>query len=155
MDIGLQYSNDLEDLSFDISLVNNDLAHDAGLQTAVVISLYTDARASVDEIPDGQEDPRGWWGDGVSNPQQRNIGSKLWFLDRSKITDEVVEQSRAYTLDALQWMLDDGIAENITVEAERFDLQTIRISIDILRPQTETVNFKFDLLWEGQLSAIQ
>ena len=63
------------------------------LQTAILISLFTDAQASPDDmIQDGSGDPRGWWGDlGSSKP----IGSKLWLLGRAKQTTRCAREGQA------------------------------------------------------------
>ena len=61
-DIAHTYNPEL--LAADMSLIGIDLATEEGLYTAVVISLFTDARADKDdELPAGENDSRrGWWG---------------------------------------------------------------------------------------------
>ena len=50
--------------SADLSILGGDLATDDGLRTAVIISLFTDARARADDpLPEADADRRGWWGD--------------------------------------------------------------------------------------------
>jgi phage gp46-like protein len=73
----------------------------------MLMSLFTDRQARDDDvIPDGPNDPRGWWGD--TNPLHP-IDSRLWLLDRSKQTQEVLARAHDYIVEALQWMLDDGV----------------------------------------------
>ena len=50
---------------FDLVLSDNDLARDDGLASAVIVSLFCDARARSEQLPPGDEtdDLRGWWGD--------------------------------------------------------------------------------------------
>ncbi|HCU26113.1 MAG TPA: hypothetical protein DF383_13945 [Deltaproteobacteria bacterium] len=45
-------------LSFDIAMEKNDLKLDDTLKTAVIISLFTDRRVTVEELPDGEQDRR-------------------------------------------------------------------------------------------------
>jgi phage gp46-like protein len=72
----------------------NDLAN------AVMISLFTDRTANSDDIiPDGTNDPRGWWGDDAAVP----IGSRLWLLSRAKQTTETLARAQDYIAEALQW----------------------------------------------------
>ncbi len=97
--------------AIDLSLSGYDLATEGGLRTAVIISLFTDRRAEADdEIPDGSDDRRGWWAG--------SIGSRLWLLARAKETPDTLARARAYAIEALQWLIDDGIATAVDVTAE-------------------------------------
>lgn len=88
------------------------LATGADIVTAVLISLFTDAAAGPDDaIPDGTDDPRGWWGDAT-------IGSKLWLLARAKRTPQNLQLAIAYIRQALAWLTADGVASAIDVAAE-------------------------------------
>jgi phage gp46-like protein len=48
----------------DLALIDNDLASDRGLETAVLLSLFTDRRAQPDDVPPSGDpaDRRGWCG---------------------------------------------------------------------------------------------
>lgn len=135
---------------FDAVFESNDLSTDEGLQTAVTISLFTDRRVSADELPDGQSDQRGWWGDAL-NEDNDKIGSKLWILEREKITTEVLEDFKTYCEEALQWMIDDEIAESVVVTVERIDLYSISVVIEINRPQDERQRYRFNYLWNAHV----
>lgn len=135
---------------FDAVFESNDLSTDEGLQTAVTISLFTDRRVSADELPDGQSDQRGWWGDAL-NENNDKIGSKLWILEREKITTEVFEDFKTYCEEALQWMIDDEIAESVVVTVERIDLYSISVVIEINRPQDERQRYRFNYLWNAHV----
>ncbi len=99
-----------------------DLYSDQGITSAVIISWFTDARAADDDIlPDfNDSDPRGWWGD-LASPDVENdrIGSLLWLLERSKTISSVLIDAKRYGEDALQWLIDDDVASEIIVDAER------------------------------------
>lgn len=135
---------------FDAVFESNDLSTDEGLQTAVTISLFTDRRVSADELPDGQSDQRGWWGDAL-NEDNDKIGSKLWILEREKITTEILEDFKTYCEEALQWMIDDEIAETVVVTVERIDLYSISVVIEINRPQDERQRYRFNYLWNAHV----
>lgn len=90
----------------DWSLSGSQLESGNDLQTAVLISIFTDRIARTDDvIPDGTTDPRGWWADG-----DVPIGSRLWLLNRAKQTTETLNRARDYISEALQWLIDDGVA---------------------------------------------
>ncbi|NHB97019.1 phage GP46 family protein [Photorhabdus stackebrandtii] len=85
---------------------NGDLVTGNDLQTAIIISLFTDRQARPDDEIDGV-DRKGWWGDIGSDYQ---IGSRLWLIRRQKLTTAVALKTEDYAREALQWMLDDGDA---------------------------------------------
>lgn len=146
MDIKLDYT--LES-GFDLLLQNDDLVKDTTLKTAILVSLFTDKRVNNDEIPPGQKDPRGYWGDAVENPANESIGSKLWLLEREKHTAEVRELAREYAQEALQWLIDDQIAQSIEVTVEYISLEQSRINVLVVRPQGRSVDYRFDTVWRG------
>lgn len=100
----------------DWRLAGADLLSGQDLVTAVIISLFTDARADADDvIPDGTGNPRGWWGD---VGRVRPLGSKLWLLDRARKTEDTRQRAEDYAAAALAWLVDDGIAESVDVLAQ-------------------------------------
>ena len=92
-DIALTWNNDIG--AGDLCVVGADLLADDGLETAVLLSLFSDRRAREEEIPPGQTWRRGWWGDLLADDQDQ-IGSKLWLLEREKQSPTVLV--RAATL---------------------------------------------------------
>jgi phage gp46-like protein len=93
-----------------------DLASGLDLETAVLLSLFTDAAADPDDvIPDGTSDPRGWWGDAFEDAP---IGSKLWLLDRSKKTEDVRQAAKNHIDDALAWLVTAGIAASVATTVQ-------------------------------------
>ena len=89
-------------------LPGTGLAADRDLETAVLISLFTDAAAGPD---DGQDDARGWWGDAT-------IGSRLWLRQRSKQLPGTLALAKADIEGALGWLISDGVATAVEVETE-------------------------------------
>ena len=123
-DIRITWQNEPGDLlegdfNFDVSA--QDLEASTGLQTAIIMSLFTDRRAREDDVlPDSENlDRRGWWGDLTSSYENDQIGSRLWLLERSKITEDIIPRAKKYAEEALQWLVEDGVAVKVEVEAER------------------------------------
>lgn len=140
-----------DDLLGDLIVVGNDLAVDDGLETAVIISLFTDARAQTDDvIPDGTGDPRGWWGDSVANDDGDQTGSRLWLLDREKQQTSVLERAEQYAREALQWMLDDQVVSEIDVEAEIVREGMLGIGVRLQRPRGDAVQYRYEYAWRQQ-----
>ncbi|MDT7952833.1 MAG: phage GP46 family protein [Acetobacteraceae bacterium] len=120
----------------DIALAGPDLQTDNGLETAVILSLFTDRLAdAADAIPDGSDDPRGWWGDQpLSTAPDTTMdltGSRLWLLARARQLPETQRQAETYARESLAWMLRDGAAGGIDVVATFPRLGWLSLSITI------------------------
>jgi phage gp46-like protein len=144
MDLKLIYEDDRFDLA---GITAGDLAADDGLETAVIVSLFTDRRASRAELPVGQTGRRGWWGDEIGDADP--IGSKLWLLHREKQLPEVAARAREYAREALEWLIDDGIAESVEVGAEIMSNGVLGLSIEITRPSGQRAGYRYQYNWEA------
>ncbi|MBI1407289.1 MAG: hypothetical protein GC145_14335 [Caulobacter sp.] len=119
---------------------------DAALQTAVIISLFSDRLAAPsDDLPEEDGNRRGWWGDVVPPVEGDRIGSRLWLLRRGKRRAEDVRLARDYGAEALAWMVDDGVASAVSVEAEFLGETGIQLLVAITRPDGQPL--RFDFLW--------
>lgn len=134
----------------DLALADNGFLDSAsGFETAVTISLFTHAYVeNADVTLTGTHE--GWWGDTYADPEGDLIGSRLWTLRRSKVNADTIGKVKAFCKEALQWMLDDGIAKAITTEAERFDTHTIAVKISIVRRD----GGQWTGIWEIHLDAL-
>ncbi|HJY23694.1 MAG TPA: phage GP46 family protein [Hanamia sp.] len=142
-DIALIFQNGMQ--YADIEIDPPSLKVDQDLQTAVIISLFTNRLADKDQVDEGQ-DRQGWWGDSYATVNGSRIGSRLWLLKRSKQLQSVANLARDYCYEALQWLIEDKIAESLTVRAEIIAMYTLGIEVKIVRPQ-DIQNFKFDYVW--------
>lgn len=136
------------EFGFDLENLNG-LQLDAELETAVIISLFTDARATDDELRIAgltQESNRGWWGDTYPDVEGFALGSKLWLLTRAKKTPETLAKGRDYALDALQWLIDDGAAKTIDAASEWYrNTGILALSIDIRKPDGS----RYHRIWDA------
>ena len=155
MDARAVYNPDF--LAADLALEGGLLAADAGLESAIVVSLFTDRRALPDDpLPAGAGDRRGWWGDalppmvdGEAQTADR-IGSRLWLLGREKEMTSVLARAREYAEESLAWLIDDGIAAAVEVIAENPLPGTLALLVTIHRPAGDAVDFRFHHAWEAQ-----
>lgn len=116
--------------SLDIDLELDDLVHDDGLVTAVLVSLLSDGRAPPEAVlPTLDGEPRGWWPD---EPTDR-FGSLLWLLARGKQTKETAATAREHVRAALAWMVQDGVATRVLVDAGWAERGTLAIAVEIER----------------------
>lgn len=135
----------------DIAIDRGAVALDGGLRTAILISLFTDARAPADaELPEQSADRRGWWGDDFPATEARrgDTGSLLWLLARSKITQATINRAREYARAALAWLLADGIASRLDVQVEAQDGQRLAIRVELDRPEGPAREL-YDYVWEA------
>lgn len=138
----------LVDNCIQLQIANGDFVGDEGLETAVLLSLFTDQRVDSSELPPGLTDKRGWWGDMFPNVQGDQIGSKLWVLDRSKTTDETLAAIETNALNALNWMLVDGVASSVSVTASYNTDKSVSLVIEITEQTGNEA--RFSLVWDGQ-----
>jgi phage gp46-like protein len=131
----------------DIRIENGDLKADNTFETSVMISLFSDRYVDQENLPDGITDVAGWWGDLV-NENDDPIGSRFRLLYTSKTVNETIVNMENYALEALQWMLDEGIAATITASASRTGTFEYSLEIEITKPNGE--NIPFDFIWDGQ-----
>ena len=128
-----------------------DLVTGRDLETAAIISLFTDRLANPDDrLPDPLDcDRRGWWADyGADYP----IGSRLWLISREKQTEEVRLRAEEYCREALQWMLDDDVADTVDVVASWNPQAPGRLDVDVTvtRARNQLLKRHFSWAW-GQL----
>lgn len=136
---------DAEQAQADIAVFAADLLLTESLDSAVIISLFTDRRAPADiQLPPGDH-RRGWWGDSYPDIEGDELGSLLWLLAREKQTPEVLARARRYAREALAWMVADGIARSIEVVASFADRGLLQLSIEILRSSGERERFSYRL----------
>ncbi|EMO6449662.1 phage GP46 family protein [Raoultella planticola] len=120
------------------------------MYTAVLISLFTDGLARADDQYDGT-DRRGWWGDSGS---EMTIGSRLWLLNREKLTSDVAMRAEQYAEEALQWMKKDGMVREIKATAQIVFPARLNLIIRYLPPDGDWQAFKFFWLWEQLNNAV-
>lgn len=130
----------------DISFANGDIEQGDDLESLVLLSLFTDARAPTGAVvPDGTDDRRGCWLDTFDT--EAFTGSQLWLLERSKIIgNEDVVRAQNYAQKALEWISQQGIANVVQVRASRFNQNKIALEIQIKRGPEERV-FRYQWLW--------
>lgn len=145
-DIKVLFNSDTQE--GDVVLDNGDLERDEGLSTAVMISLFTDRRAEDSDNYDNN-DKRGWWGDLISGEK---IGSRLYLLNRSKSISKTEIKAKEYIYEALEWLIEDGIAMKININTWTFgDAWNRRLGalIEIYRTDGNNIAIKFDDLWSN------
>mgnify|MGYP002608449332 CR=1 FL=1 len=117
--------------------VSDDLAR------AIVISLFSWRRAGKDDPLPGKS-RMGWWADTFDGEE---IGSKLWLLSRAKLTRGTLEKAREYAQESLQWLIDDGVAAEVQVTAERGEMDRLNMSVNVVKPDQTSLSARFEDVW--------
>ncbi|ECC1559555.1 hypothetical protein FNI18_05965 [Salmonella enterica subsp. salamae] len=113
----------------ELVIVDGDLLADTSVNTAILLSYFTDRRAEPgDKLPDGSTDRRGWWGDSFRNEP---IGSRLWLLSREKSLPDVLNRAAAYARESVQWLINDGYVKKIVVTASSPEKYILRLDTDV------------------------
>lgn len=135
----------LEGDNFDLQIgADGDIVTADFFDTAILMSIFCERRATPSEVPESER-RRGWIGN-ESTPGFE-IGSKLWLYYQARVTRSILSGLESVILAGLQWMIDDGIAESIEVNAE---LSGGRVVVDIptKRPSSKVERRYYDL-WEN------
>ena len=146
IDISLAFDHEsfAFDLVLDVDDAGIDLKGDDGLLTAVIVSLFTDARAHDDDaLPDERvgvpTDKRGWWGDHIRADSAADpIGSRLWLLHRELEMPQVVRRAEQYAREALAWLTRDGHVRDLRVAAHHVSKGYLGIGVAAQRPDAES-----------------
>ncbi len=116
------------------------------LQTAVLISLFTDRQAGPDDvIPDGSDNPRGWWGD-LGQPYP--IGSKIWLRLRSKQTDQTLQLVKGDIAEALDWLIQDQVVARIDVAAEWRRPGLLAATVTLTQASGSVTALQYSWVWK-------
>lgn len=137
----------VDGVSFDTGMAPKDK-----LIRAAIVSLFTWRRANADDVTDGQK--MGWWGDTTAEIANDRIGSRLWLLAREKLLPATINRAREYAHEALVWMVEDGLASRIDVQAERFGQSGIALTATIYRRDGRITSLRFDNVWETIRNAV-
>lgn len=129
----------------DIKKEEGDFVRDGGLETAILMSLFVDQRVREEDSETGET--RGFWAENLIG---YNMGSKLWLLDRSKITNDTLRLYEQYVKEALAWMIDENIIRDVSAEAVR-NGNRISCTMTVYRPEGDVSRYKFYDKWATQV----
>ena len=99
-----QDADGIFDLAVDAD--TRDWSMTRGLDSALFVSIFSDARAFSDEVADPMR-RRGWTGDLVSDVPEDRHGSTLWFFEQAR--SDRSEDIRQSVYDSLEWLIDVGL----------------------------------------------
>jgi len=113
--------------------------------TALLMSLYTEKRASESEVSESRF-RRGWIGN-ESFVDGFEIGSKIWLFEQSRLNRDTLNGITSAAIEGLQWFLNRGFAINLAVDTVLLK-GIVTLQVDIFRPNSK-VDRRFFRLWDG------
>ena len=149
-DVALEYNE--EKHHFDVELTDEgfDLKGAVNLRNAVGIMIFSERRTNADDDFPNQG---GYPGDVLNDIDEPNLGSKIWQLLRSKSLARHLPETEEDIKEALQELIDQGIAVSINVVAAYLGevKQLLTFEVEIVRLTGE--NLRFNYVWEQPLFA--
>ncbi len=132
----------LDESGQDLVLELGDLVTEGGLVSAILVSLFSDARARDDDpLPDFSDDPRGYWAETTGD----DFGSRLWLYDRAKATPATTGDVREAAASSLRWLVSEEIASEVRVETSRGRTGEILLDVEIVRGASR----RWATLWDA------
>ena len=131
------------------------LVLEAGLHTAVIHSLFTDARANRDDpLPLNSSDYKGWVG-AYYLPQNQgaiDYGSRLWLRFYTKASSEpddlTLEAQRFAAYESLTWLIDSGVIDSLEVDAQYiYKAGAQLLSLHIVMRRNRQQSPVYDAIW--------
>lgn len=127
---------------------DGDFLKTSGFDTAILMSLFMEKRASEAEVLLPQF-RRGWWGNELNEVDGYEIGSKLWLLDQVPLTESTVSKAVNFAQDSLSWLKEDGLLKDVTVTGTKdSEDRQITLNINLVRLNGSTED-KFFELWDN------
>ena len=133
-----------DDGLFDLTVSNNILETVDGFETAIIVSLLTDARAPSSSVQSPSR-RRGWVGNIITAASGRELGSRLWLFSQSRLTDAILNDLAIAAQESLNWMVEDGIAKSVVATVLKTDLRSVIVNITITT--IEGKEQRYAVLW--------
>lgn len=130
---------------------------ETGLHTAVIHSLFTDARAGRDDrLPYGSTDKRGWVGERHlpnNGAQGGAYGSRLWLNYYTVATPEVLEAQRFAAFESLSWLIESEVVDAVEVSARYVHKETFEmLALHIIMRRDGQTSPVYDAVWGATMN---
>ena len=136
---------------YDLDFGNGDLKLSNSLKNAVLLSLSCWSKGQdIHDVADLDPKIGGWWGNALETVE---IGSDIWKLFRQKLNDQTANDAKSAAEKALKWMIDDGVAKEISVSALVIGV-VLGLLVKIVKPDGTNEEFRWQVNWEESLNAV-
>ena len=131
---------------YDIQIYfDGDIKTKDSFDAYIIVALLSDARADESEVP-RPELRRGW----IVNEHTPDfeLGSKVWLYEQRRLTRATINGLQDVAQDALQSMVDEGLAVSIRSVEAVVTTTGVSLVIEILRDNDQVEKRHFDL-WQN------
>ena len=136
-------------MSFHWDITQPGLMEDVGLETAVMLSLFSDRRARPDDVLPSGDDRRGWWADAYAEEKNDFFGSRTWLVDREKQMVSVLRRVEEYAFEGLKWMVEDRVVKSVACLAEVIRDGVLGLTVTMTRGENMATKYRFEIFWKG------
>lgn len=136
MDFELKFLQNYFDI--DIDKTRRDVAVERGLDTAALMSIFSQARVNRE---------RGYWGDFLAEFLNDVLGSRLWSFLRGRNSQDTREAIVSAIKDSLNWMVVDSVAQSVDARVESLDTNEVGFVVEVRNFSDETLT-AFNFLWD-------
>lgn len=133
-DLLLTWNNDQG--AADLTYEDGDLQLDGGLETAVLLSLFSGSAG-------------GWWGDEFADVPGDVFGSTLYAVERATATPPTIRDAKERAEPALAWLVTDGVADSVSVVTSEA-AGVLHYAVTIARPQQVPAVYRYAYNWQAQ-----
>lgn len=141
-DVVLEASKGYYDIEWTES---GDISTGQTLDTYILMCIFEEVRATGTEVPAANR-RRGWIGN-ESTPGFEQ-GSKAWLFEQERVRGSVLAELGQVVRNALQPLIDDGLAEDVRVSTPKLQRGKVVVDIDLYRSGSP-VDRKTYELWEN------
>lgn len=127
---------------FDLVVVDSVLDTVDGFETAIMVSLLSDARASAANVLTPSK-RRGWVANILTADTGRQYGSRLWTFHQARLTPGILNDISIAAQESLNWMVQDGIAKSVSTTAVKTGIKEVNIDINIITPTGTEERYAF------------
>ena len=124
---------------FDILIGEQDLETVDGLETTVAVLLFTDARAAPEDV-NPVDKRRGWVGNILRSSE---LGGMLLLIAQQRNEQDVRNRIANWARNSLQPLIDDELASEVIVDTSQSSERRMRLLIEIVVKQGDTLKFEF------------
>ena len=137
-----------DEQDFDLVFKDGDLVLSNSLQMSVILSIASWRRSDNYEGSARLDSSiGGWWADALNDIP---LGSRLWTLFKEKLNNVTLENAKKLVKEALQWMIDDGVAKDVSVSAGIGNNRNTAIfEVGIVKPSGNEETFQYEINWEA------
>lgn len=142
IDLGFFHNETIN--SYDLTIKDGELVLEDDFDSTILASLFSDQRAEPFQQPNNLQ-KRGWWGDLIGDVANYQLGSQMWVLEQSRLTQDTLNKAEDFARNALLWFVEQGIAQSVEVTGS-FIENGIRLEIIMIR-ENNIVETRFYDVW--------